>query len=250
MTAFVTGASSGIGAEISKLLVDKGVTVLAAARRLDKLEELHSNWGNKLIPVELDISDPLAIKKVIARLGDQAKEIDLLINNAGLALGLEPFYQNSLEDIERMIQTNIMGLTHLTHALLPMMVANKKGYIINIGSVAANYAYVGGTIYGATKAFINRFSAGLRVDIAPLPIRVTDIMPGQVAGTEFSSVRFHGDHKRVQAIYEGIQSLMPEDIAQMVLWLYELPEHVNVNYLEVMPVVQTSAGLKVHKNKN
>ena len=250
MTAFISGASSGIGAEISKLLVEKGVTVFAAARRVDKLERTHHTLGNQFIPLELDISDPRAIKKAIARLGDQAKKIDLLVNNAGLALGLEPFYQNSAEDIETMIQTNILGLTHLTHALLPFMVANKKGYVINIGSVAANYAYVGGTVYGATKAFISRFSAGLRVDIAPLPIRVTDMMPGQVAGTEFSSVRFHGDNKRAQAVYEGTQSLQPEDIAQMVLWLYELPEHINVNYLEIMPVVQTSAGLKVHKSKN
>ena len=173
------------------------------------------------------------------------KEIDCLINNAGLALGLDSADKADFADWQTMIQTNIVGLTFLTRQILPQMVERKSGYIINIGSIAGNYPYPGGNVYGATKAFVRQFSLNLRADLAGTGIRVTDIEPGLCGGTEFSNVRFKGDDERAAGVYENIRFIRPEDITDTALWLYRRPAHMNVNTIEIMPVAQSFGALPV-----
>lgn len=248
MTILVTGASAGFGASISRTLVKAGYQVIGAARRQDKLQHLSQELGAAFLPLEMDVTDTNSVDQALASIPEQWAQIDLLVNNAGLALGMEVAQEANFADWERMIHTNVLGLTYVTRKILPQMVQNDKGYIINLGSTAGSWPYKGGNVYGATKAFVRQFSLNLRTDLVGTRIRVTNVAPGLCGDTEFSNVRFRGDEDRAQAVYENISYLKPEDIANTVLWLYQTPAHVNVNHIEIMPVSQTFAGLSVTRD--
>ncbi|SCB80865.1 3-hydroxy acid dehydrogenase / malonic semialdehyde reductase [Gilliamella bombicola] len=248
--ALVTGASSGFGQAICRKLIADGYKVVGVARRADKLQKLADELGVNFLPLPLDITHKDAVGSILLQLPKEFQPIDILINNAGLALGLEPAYEADCRDWETMIETNIIGLVNLTRQILPEMVERNFGYIINLGSVAGTYAYKGGNIYGASKAFVKQFSANLRTDLLGKNIRVTNIEPGLCGGTEFSNVRFHGDEQKAAAVYQGVEFITPEDIANTVSWLINTPTHFNVNSIEIMPVAQASAGLSVCKKNN
>lgn len=247
-TVLVTGASSGFGKAICQKLIAVGYKVIGAARRVDKLSELARQLDDNFLPFQLDVTKKDAVENLLLSLPDKFKPIDILINNAGLALGMEPAYEANYADWEIMVNTNIIGLMHLTRIILPEMVKRNSGYIINLGSTAGNYAYQGGNVYGATKAFVKQFSANLRTDLLGKKIRVTNIEPGLCGNTEFSNVRFHGNDKQAAAVYQGVEFIKPEDIANTVSWLVNSPKHFNVNNIEIMPTAQASGGLKVIKN--
>ena len=244
---FVTGASAGFGEAFVRRFAAAGAKVIAAARRLDRLEALAAECGPGVLPLALDVADREAIDAAVAALPESHRAVDLLINNAGFAIGLEPAQRASADDWDAMLDVNVRGLVHCTRALLPGMVERGRGHVINIGSVAATYPYPGGNIYGATKAFVRQFSLNLRSDLHGTPIRVSCIEPGLVGGTEFSQVRFRGDLERAAAVYAKAEALTPEDITETVWWTATLPEHVNINTLEVMPVAQSFAGFQVFR---
>lgn len=251
MIALVTGATAGFGKQIVIDFINKGYTVIGTGRRASKLDELQSKLGEKFVPLCFDVADlndtKTAIESLPASLLDH---IDILVNNAGLALGLESADKADFADWQNMINVNVTGLAHLTRLILPKMVANNSGLIINVGSTAGNHPYFGANVYGATKAFVKMFSNNLRADLYGKNIRVTNLEPGLTGGTEFSNVRFKGDDKKAQSVYEDINYVTAQDIANIVMWLAEQPEHVNINSLEVMPTAQTYAGLKVSKVNN
>ncbi|PHM45407.1 3-oxoacyl-ACP reductase [Xenorhabdus mauleonii] len=249
MIVFVTGATSGFGEAIARKFIEHGSEVIATGRRKERLDALKAELGEKFHPIQLDVRDRAAIENVIQQLPDSLRNVDILVNNAGLALGLEPAHQANPDDWENMIDTNTKGLVNMTRALLPNMVQVNRGHIINIGSTAANWPYAGGNVYGATKAFVKQFSLGLRADLHGKNIRVTDIEPGLVGGTEFSNVRFKGNEEKVGKTYEGADALTAEDIADAVFWVATLPSRVNINTLEMMPVCQSFAGLSVYRNQ-
>jgi 3-hydroxy acid dehydrogenase/malonic semialdehyde reductase len=235
----VTGASSGFGAAIVRRFAATGARVIAAARREDLLADLAKETG--AVPVTLDVRDTVAVQRTLGGLG----EIDVLVNNAGLALGMNPAHSADLRDWEQMIQTNCTGLVWSTRAVLPGMVERGRGHVINIGSIAASYPYPGGNVYGATKAFVRQFSLNLRSDLHGTGVRVTCIEPGMAGGTEFSLVRFGGDQAAAEAVYAGTLPLSAEDVAEAVFWSASLPPHVNINTIELMPVAQSFAPLQV-----
>lgn len=240
-TVLITGATSGIGKACALAFVEAGAHVLAVGRRKVLLQELAQDFPRQITPIALDVTDKNAIEQAFGGL-----TVDVLVNNAGLALGMERADQAKSSDWARMIETNINGVLHMTHTILPMMVQKDKGHIINIGSIAGSYAYPGGNVYGATKAFIKQFSLNLRADLIGTPIRVTNIEPGMVE-TDFSLIRFKGDAEKAEGVYANTQPLTPEDIAQSVFWAASLPEHVNINRIEVMPVSQAPAALAVSR---
>lgn len=249
MNILVTGVTAGFGKAIAELLISKGHTVIGTGRRQEKLDELKSQLGDNFIPLNFDISDLPATKTALQTLpSDVLNNLDVLVNNAGLALGLEAADKTDFADWQQMVNTNILGLIHLTHEILPSMVANNDGYIINLSSTAGSYPYFGGNVYGATKAFVTQFSLNLRADLVGKNIRVSNIEPGLCGGTEFSNIRFHGDDAKAAQVYDSVQYVTPQDIANMVAWLIEQPKHVNINRIEVMPTAQTFAGLKVVKD--
>jgi len=247
MNVLITGASAGFGKALAERLIAKGHRVIGCARRLDKLNALAETLGEAFLPVVMDVSDTASIPQIIADLPADFKQIDVLVNNAGLALGTEPAHSASLDDWMRMTDTNIKGLMALTHAVLPAMVARDSGYIINVGSIAGSWPYFGGNVYGATKAFVKQFSLNLRADLIGTQVRVTNLEPGNVAGTEFSNVRYHGDDDKAAQVYDGFKTMTGDDIGDILLWLIESPAHINVNRLEVMPVAQTYNGLTIAK---
>ncbi|NIF22060.1 bifunctional NADP-dependent 3-hydroxy acid dehydrogenase/3-hydroxypropionate dehydrogenase YdfG [Candidatus Pantoea multigeneris] len=249
MIIFVTGATAGFGQSITRRFIAAGHKVIASGRRAERLQALQQELGENLYTVQFDVRDRAAIDTAIASLPEAWRNIDILVNNAGLALGIEPAHRASIEDWEDMIDTNNKGLVYMTRALLPGMVERNVGHIINIGSIAGNWPYAGGNVYGATKAFVRQFSLNLRTDLHGTALRVTDIEPGLVGGTEFSNVRFKGDDGRADKVYEGTTALTPEDVTEAVWWVATLPKHVNINTLEIMPVSQTTAGLKVFKSE-
>lgn len=249
MNVLITGASAGFGKALAERLVAKGHRVIGCARRIDKLNTLAKTLGDNFLPVVMDVSDTASLPKIIADLPDGFNQIDVLVNNAGLALGTEPAHKASLDDWMRMTDTNVKGLMALTHAILPAMVARDSGYIINVGSIAGNWPYYGGNVYGATKAFVKQFSLNLRADLLGTQVRITNLEPGVVAGTEFSNVRYHGDDAKAAKVYDGFKTITGEDIGDILLWLIESPAHINVNRLEVMPVAQTYNGLTVAKQE-
>ncbi|WP_434777926.1 SDR family oxidoreductase [Neisseria sp. Ec49-e6-T10] len=249
MNVFITGVSAGFGAAIARRFVKEGHTVIGAARRIKRLNELQTELGAQFLPLELDVCDRSALLDYLTQLSGPFKDIDLLVNNAGLALGLEPAYQANFDDWNTMIQTNVMALASVTHAILPQMVARKKGHVINMGSIAGTYPYPGGNVYGATKAFVKQFSLNLRADLAGTCIRVTDIEPGLCGTTEFSQVRFKGDEQKAAELYQNVQPLTADDIAETVFWAATLPAHVNINRIELMPTAQSSGPLSVYKEK-
>ncbi len=246
-TLLVTGATAGFGEAIARRSIRDGHRVIATGRRVERLEKLAAELGPKLLPRALDMTDTAAIAGFLPAVPDDWKNIDVLVNNAGLALGLGPASEASLEHWDRMIATNVTGLVHLTRAVLPQMVARNDGLVVNMGSVAANYAYAGGNVYGGTKAFVRQFTQNLRSDLVGYNVRATDIEPGMVGGSEFSLVRFDGDAAKAAAVYEGAQSLTPDDIAEVVAWLVALPAHVNINHLELMPTCQAGGGFAVKR---
>jgi 3-hydroxy acid dehydrogenase/malonic semialdehyde reductase len=247
MIVLVTGASAGFGAAIARAFVKGGHRVVATARRKDRLQALAGELGEALLPFELDVRDRGAVEAVPGSLPAEFAAVDVLVNNAGLALGLEPAQRASLDDWQTMIDTNCTGLVTVTRALLPGMVERNRGHIFNLGSTAANYPYAGGNVYGATKAFVRQFSLNLRADLAGTALRVTDVEPGLCGGTEFSSVRFKGDDAKAANVYQNVEPLTPEDIADSIYWIATRPPHVNVNTIEIMPVAQSFAGLSVHR---
>jgi 3-hydroxy acid dehydrogenase / malonic semialdehyde reductase len=238
LTVLVTGATAGFGAAIARRFVGDGHRVIAAGRRRERLEALGAELGARLLGFPLDVTATKAVDALPGALPNAWREVDVLVNNAGLALGLEPAQQASVADWDRMVATNITGLLHLTRALLPGMVARNRGHVVNIGSVAGAYPYPGGHVYGGTKAFVRQFTLNLRADLVGTGVRATDIEPGMTGGTEFSAVRFGGDAARAAAVYAGTNAMSAEDIAEAVAWVVGLPWHVNVNRLELMPTCQ------------
>src|ERR1700676_624332 len=222
MVAFVTGTSSGFGAATASRFANDASRVVATARRIDRLKPLIEEFGDLILPVTLDVRDRLQVESVVAGLPSEFASIDILVNNAGLSLNLEPAYKVPFEDWEMMIDTNIKGLLYCTRLILPGMVTRGRGHVVNIGSVAAMYAYPGGNVYGATKAFVKQFSLNLRADLLGTPVRVTDVEPG-LAETEFSLVRFKGDQERAASLYKGTAPLTSEDIADTVHWIANRP---------------------------
>ena len=248
LTLFVTGASSGFGRAIAHRFVRDGHRVVAAARRRERLEQLRGELGDSILPLTLDVTDAAAVAALPESLPEGWREIDVLVNNAGLALGLDPAQSARLEHWDRMVATNVTGLMHVTRALLPRMVSRNRGHIVNLGSVAGTYPYPGGHVYGASKAFVRQFSLNLRADLIGTGVRVTDVEPGLVGGTEFSNVRFEDD-ARAAAVYAGTTPLMPDDIAEAVAWVVYLPPHVNINRLEMMPTCQASGPIAVKRRE-
>src|SRR5471030_672723 len=249
MIIFVTGATAGFGETITRKFIAQGHKVIATGRRQERLDELQAELGDALYPLKLDVRDRDGIQAAIASLPAQWREVDVLVNNAGLALGMEPAHKANLDDWETMIDTNNKGLVYMTRALLPGMVERKRGHVVNLGSTAGRWPYAGGNVYGATKAFTRQFSLNLRTDLVGTKVRVTDIEPGLVGGTEFSAVRFKGDDVKVDNTYKNADPLMPEDIAEAIYWVTTLPAHVNINVLEMMPVSQSFAGLSVYREQ-
>ncbi|ASY77230.1 NADP-dependent 3-hydroxy acid dehydrogenase [Pectobacterium polaris] len=247
MIIFVTGATAGFGESITRKFISAGHKVIATGRRQERLDALKAELGDALYPLKLDVRDRQAIEQAVASLPAEWQAIDVLVNNAGLALGLEPAHKASVDDWENMIDTNNKGLVFMTRALLPAMVERNIGHVINIGSTAGNWPYAGGNVYGASKAFVQQFSLGLRADLSGTRIRVTNIEPGLVGGTEFSAVRFKGNDDKVSKTYDNTTPLTAEDVSEAVFWVSTLPAHVNINTLEMMPVSQSFAGLSVHR---
>ena len=246
-TALITGATSGFGAAAVRRFVAAGWRVIATGRRADRLQALVDELGaDKVHAAAFDIRDETALDDALDALPAAFRDIDLLVNNAGLALGTAPAQQASLEDWRTMIETNVLALVTVTRRLLPLLV-ERKGAIINIGSIAGSYPYPGGNTYGGTKAFVRQFSLGLRSDLHGTGVRVTDIEPG-MAETEFTLVRTHGDQAASDKLYAGAQPMTADDIAEQIFYVATLPDHININRLEIMPVTQSVAGFQVHRN--
>lgn len=220
--------------------------MLLTARRLDRLRELASELGERAHPFALDVTDAAAVEAFLPSLPASLREVTVLVNNAGAAYGMAPAFECSMEQWQGMVDLNISALLRVTLAALPGMVARDKGHIINLGSVAGTYPYPGGQVYGASKAFVEQFSLNLRCDLSGKRVRVTNVEPGLVE-TEFSLVRFGGDEKRAAAVYEGFECMTAEDIADAVFWTASMPDRVNINRIEMMPVMQTPAGFKFHR---
>jgi 3-hydroxy acid dehydrogenase/malonic semialdehyde reductase len=248
MTLFITGATSGFGEATARKFIAEGAKVVGTGRRKERLEKLHRELGPAFHPLAFDVGDRKAVEKAIGQVPSELAEIDVLVNNAGGAIGLDPAQGASLDDWDAMIDSNIKGLLYCTRLLLPGMIERGRGTIINLGSTAGEFPYPGGNVYGAAKAFVYQFSLNLRADLVGTPIRVTDIEPGLVGGTEFSEVRFKGDKKRAAALYDGANALTPEDIADAIHWVVTRPARVNINSLQLMPVSQAFAGLTVKKS--
>jgi len=246
-TALITGASAGLGRATAKRLSKAGYQLILVARRESKLLELADSLATDCHVIACDVNNFEQLTEMLEARPDQFKDIDLLLNNAGLALGVSSADKSDWNDWQTMIQTNCMALAYLTRQILPGMVERNKGHIINLGSVAGNYAYKGGNVYGASKAFVEQFSINLRTDLLGTRVRVTNIAPGMIGETEFSQVRFHGDNKAADAVYANCDALRPDDIAASVEWIAGLPEHVNINKLEMMPTCQAPAGLAIDK---
>jgi 3-hydroxy acid dehydrogenase/malonic semialdehyde reductase len=244
-TFFITGASSGFGAALARQVVALGGRVIAAARRTDRLAALAAELGSAVLPVALDVRDRAAVEAAVAGLPAGFDVIDTLVNDAGLALGLQKAPQADLDDWDRMVDTNCKGLVYVTRALLPRMVERGRGHVINLGSVAGTYPYPGGNVYGATKAFVHQFSLNLRSELHGTGLRVTCIEPGMCGGTEFSEVRFRGDHDKAAGVYAGMQPLTAADVASAIVWAASQPAHVNINVIELMPVAQSFAPFQV-----
>lgn len=247
MIVLITGATSGFGAEMARKFAQAGNKVIATGRRKDRLDGLAAELGSALLPIAMDVSDKASINAALASLPAEWQEIDVLVNNAGLALGIEPAHKASLDDWETMIATNCKGLVTVTHAILPGMVARGRGTVINIGSVAGSYPYPGGNVYGATKAFVEQFTLNLRADLVGTGVRATNIAPGLCGGTEFSNVRLKDDAAAAK-VYEGTVPLTAKDIAETAYWIATLPPHVNINYIEMMPTCQGFSPFNVKRN--
>jgi len=252
-TVLVTGATAGFGEATARRFLANGHKVVAVGRRAERLEALKSSLSaeqqKKLLTMVVDVCDSQQVDALASALPAEFSKVTVLVNNAGLALGLEPAHKAFLSDWDQMIDTNIKGLVHMSRSFLPGMVERKCGHVINLGSVAANYPYPGGNVYGGTKAFVKQFSLNLRADLIGTPVRVTCIEPGMCAGTEFSNVRFKGDDEKAEKVYTGVQALSADDVAETIYWSATLPSHMNINVLEVMPVQQAFNAFNVHRGE-
>jgi 3-hydroxy acid dehydrogenase/malonic semialdehyde reductase len=245
-TILITGATAGFGAAAARRFAQDGAKLVLCGRRAERLAELKAELKVPVYSFTVDVRDGKAVAQAIAAIPAEFKAIDVLVNNAGLAQGLDPAYKANLDDWETMIDTNIKGVMYFTRAVLPGMVERKQGHIINLGSVAGTWPYPGGSVYGGTKAFVEQFSLNLRNDLGGSNVRVTNIEPG-MCETEFSVVRFKGDKEAAAKVYAGMKPLSADDIAEQIHWVAALPAHVNINKLEIMPVAQSWAGFAVHR---
>jgi 3-hydroxy acid dehydrogenase/malonic semialdehyde reductase len=245
VTVLVTGATSGFGEATAERLAGEGARLVVAGRRTDRLDALVRRVGVPALALPLDVRDRSAVERAVAGLPAAFAAVDVLVNNAGLALGIEPAHRASLDDWERMIDTNVRGLAVLTRLLLPGMVERGRGHVVNVGSVAGSYPYPGGNVYGATKAFVHQFSLNLRADVVGTGVRVTSVEPG-MAETEFSLVRL-GDEDRARQVYEGLTPLAAADVADAIVWAVTRPAHVNVNVIELMPSAQAFSPFAVKR---
>jgi serine 3-dehydrogenase len=247
-TIFITGATAGIGAASARLFARQGWQVVATGRRRERLDALRDELGPDAVhAVELDLRDEAAIEAAVRTLPDRYAGIDLLLNNAGLALGTAPAQEADLDDWRQVIETNLLGLLSVTRRLLPTLI-ERKGAILNLSSVAASYPYKGGNVYGASKAFVRQFSLNLRSDLHGTGVRVTSIEPGMVE-TEFTTVRTRGDQAASDALYRGMSPMTAEDIAETLYWIATRPPHLNINALELMPTSQSFAGFQVARDE-
>ena len=245
-TLLVTGATAGFGAAIVERFASAGWRIVATGRRAERLQGLVERFGADVVhPAAFDIRDAAAMQAALDAIPAPFRDIDVLVNNAGLALGTAPAQRADLAQWRQMIDTNVTALATMTHALLPTLVA-RRGAIFNISSIAGSYPYPGGNVYGATKAFVTQFSLNLRSDLHGTGVRVTSIEPG-LAETEFTLVRTGGDQSASDALYAGAQPITAGDIAESVWWIANLPPHLNINRFEVMPVSQSLAGLQIHR---
>ena len=246
-TTWITGATAGFGAAAVDRFVAGGWRVVASGRRAERLQRLVDRHGaDAVYPLAFDVRDEAAMRAAHASLPPAFAGIDLLVNNAGLALGTAPAQQADLAQWKQMIDTNVTALVTLTRLLLPTLV-ERRGAIVNISSIAGSYPYAGGNVYGGTKAFVTQFSLGLRSDLHGTGVRVTSVEPG-MAETEFTLVRTGGDQSASDTLYAGATPITAEDIAQTLWWVANLPPHLNVNRIEVMPVSQSFAGFQVHRD--
>ena len=248
--ALITGATSGIGAACSRKFAGAGYDLILTARRSGQLaaaaDELKTQYGADVLTLCFDVQDREAVKQALDSLPAEWRAIDVLVNNAGLALGLEPEFAGDFTDWETMIDTNVKGLLYMTRLIVPGMVEQGRGHIINIGSVAGDAAYAGGAVYCATKAAVKILSDGLRIDLAHTPLRVTNLKPGLVE-TNFSKVRFHGDSERAAHVYEGIKALTGDDVADVALYAAQAPAHVQIAEVLILATHQAS-GSVVHRS--
>ena len=242
----ITGASSGIGASCAKMFAKEGASLILAARRRDKLEavaaEIKQAYQSKIYLLEMDVSDRAMVETSLASLPEPWREVNILVNNAGLSRGLDKLQSGDIQNWEEMIDTNLKGLLYVTRSLLPGMIERNQGHIINIGSIAGHQAYVGGNVYCATKAAVRTLSTGLKMDLLGTPIRVSCVDPGTVE-TEFSQVRFRGDTEKAKKVYQGFNPLTPDDIAEIVVFCATRPPHVNLSEVLVLATDQSSATM-------
>ncbi|TKB25026.1 SDR family oxidoreductase [Desulfopila sp. IMCC35006] len=247
-TILITGATSGFGKAAAELFSSNGWKLILTGRRRDRLQELQEKLGAANVHIAVfDVRDRQQVEAAIQEIPREFQDIDILLNNAGLALGLGPAQEADLDEWETMVDTNIKGLLYMTRRILPMMVARGTGHVINLGSVAGSWPYPGGNTYGATKAFVQQFSRNLRTDLQGTGIRVTNIEPG-LAESEFSIVRFGGDAEKAAKVYEGTRPLTPVDIAEIIYWTASRPAHVNINCVEVMPVCQSWGNFSISRD--
>jgi 3-hydroxy acid dehydrogenase/malonic semialdehyde reductase len=251
MLVFVTGATSGIGKSTAELFAKNGHDLIITGRRKDRLDavsnELRSNYKVNVLGLSFDVRQFSEVEKAIKTLPAEFSKIDVLVNNAGLAAGLSPIQTGDLSHWERMIDTNIKGLLYMTREVSRGMIERKKGHIINIGSIAGKEVYANGNVYCATKHAVDALNKGMRIDLLPHHIKVTAVNPGMVE-TEFSVVRFDGDEQKAKQVYNGMQPLLPEDIAETIYWAATRPAHVNINDIIIMPSVQASATNVLREN--
>lgn len=243
-TVFITGATSGFGLATAKRFDAEGWQTIISGRRTERLDSLKGELSNPCHAVTLDVTDKAAVNAAIAALPAAFSPIDVLVNNAGLALGLEGVDEANIEDWEQMVETNILGLLYTTRAVLPQMVANGHGHVVNLGSMAGYWPYPGANVYGATKAFVRQFSFNMRADLVAKNIHVTDVEPG-LAESEFSEVRFKGDKSKAAGVYKDVDPLTPVDIADAVFWAATRPKNVNINRIEMMAGAQAFSPLNV-----
>lgn len=246
MIVFVTGATSGFGEAIARRFAAAGHSLIVAGRRVDRLRELEDQLEVPVYSLPLDVRERETVAESVGGLPAEFAAVDVLVNNAGLALGLEPSWATDLDDWDQMVDTNIKGVLYMTRAILPGMVERKRGHVINIGSTAGNWPYPGGNVYGGTKAFLKQFSLNLRADLIGTNVRVTNLEPG-LAETEFGLVRFKGDADKAGVVYKNMQPLKAEDIAEAAFWAASQPQHVNITRMEIMCTAQTHGPLAVHR---
>lgn len=247
MIVFVTGATAGFGTEIAKRFLKEGATVIGTGRRQDRLSKLEKELGSSFHALAFDVGKRKEVESAIASLPAELAKVDVLVNNAGGAVGLDPAQSAQLDDWDAMVDSNVKGVMYCTRLLLPGMVERKRGHIINIGSTAGEWPYPGGNVYCGVKAFVRQFSMSIRADLLGTNVRVTDVEPGLAGGTEFSQVRFKGDEQKAAKVYQGAEPLTPEDIAETVYWVASRPAHVNINAIQLMPTGQAFGPLPVHR---